>query len=154
MLKDGLKPVISNMADNNNQLQVDRKVSDHTNKTTLQREITKLQEHILSIEKNIAAITQKYEEQMTTLSEEKDYTLFFYIATVGVVLNLVFKFNIPGLLIALIFAAIFYTYKKYFDKTIRAARITAEMNEEKRELETQILTRKKEIEEVEKQITS
>ena len=142
------------MADENNQLQVDRKVSDHTNKATLQREIAKLREHILSIEKNIDAINQQYKEQMTDLAEEKDYTLFFYIATAGVVLNLIFKFNIPGLLIALIFAAIFYTYKKYFDKTARAERISMEMNEKTRELKNQIITLEKEIEEVEKQLAS
>ena len=104
------------MNENNSKLQINRNSEQLTNESSLKRDIQKIGENIDAIEKEISDLETKRAMELGDLSEEKNYDIFFYIGGALVLLNLIFNFNIAGLVIAIVFGGMFFVYKKYFQK--------------------------------------
>jgi len=127
-------------------IQINNSVAASREEAEFKREILKMEEQIASIEKNIADYESQRARELEDLSMEKNYDLFFYIAGGLVLLNLIFKFNIPGLLIAFLFGGMFFAYKKYFTKEIRASRINSEVDVHITELHLEVTKWQEKIE--------
>jgi hypothetical protein len=109
-------------------LQLDKTIEASRQDSNLKHEVMRIEEQIASIEKNITGYEERRARELEELSTEKNYELFFYIAGGLVLLNLIFKFNLPGLFIAFMFGGMFFVYKKYFTKEVRASRINTEID--------------------------
>jgi hypothetical protein len=97
-------------------------------KSNSKREREGIEKQIASIEENIADYENRRARELEDLSKEKSYDLFFNITGIVVILHVIFRFNIPGLFIAFMFGGMFFVYKKYFTKEVRASRINTEID--------------------------
>ena len=138
------------MSENEQKLQINKTHKQNSNEAALGNEVDQIEKNIDGLEKNISDLESKREMRLGELADEKNYDLFFYIGGGLVLLNVIFRFNIPGLVIAFVFAGMFSVYKKYFNKEKRAAQINADVNQEIDVLKGKVEERRDEIGKAEK----
>ena len=114
-------------------------------KSNFKREREGIEKQIASIEENIADYENRRARELEDLSKEKSYDLFFNITGIVVILHVIFRFNIPGLFIAFMFGGMFFVYKKYFTKEVRASRINTEIDAHITKLQLEVAKWKEKI---------
>jgi len=126
-------------------LQLNKRVAVSRGEFEQKRENLQIKEQISVIKKSIYDYENQRRMALEDLAEEKNYDLFFKVTGVIVILHVIFRFNVPGLFIALIFGGVFLGYKKYFTKEVRASKINSEFDAKIAELQLEIVKWEKTI---------
>lgn len=116
-------------------------MSDHAVKF----EIEKLQKSISTIEKNIAKVNADYEKEMGELAEERNYDPWFYAAGALLFILFLFKRTFSSFFLLLLFAGLFYAYKKFLHKERRVIDIKEEFAKNLKEQEELLAKRQEEL---------
>lgn len=132
----------------NNTLRVNKESKSNLSKSSSERDILHIEKSIESIEKNISDLKNKRSLELSGLADEKNYDIFFYVGTVLVLLNLIFRFTYIGLLIAVVFVLLFAFYKMFFTKQKRAASINVDIDTQIDDLNQKISDRHEEIKKI------
>jgi len=128
-----------------NKLQINRDLEKQGNEIASRSEIAHLEKNINGLNQNISDLESRREMELGELADEKNYDIIFYIAGAIVLLNLIFNFNIFGLILSFLFGAMFFVYKKYFRKEQRAERINSDIDQEISELNEKRREREEDI---------